>query len=116
MMITRLTPTASAQEPRSAAIDTDGLTAAADRQDVVDISRTARALQAGQMAVSHPAALLSDEQVQVKMGLLGTFMAILFGRQESDQTSPAQEVAQAMLEKPATAEALQILRDNGWVV
>ncbi len=115
MMITQVGPASTEQGGLPVASGTDALPLVADRKDVVDISQAARALLAGQMAVSHPAALLSNEQVPIKMGLLRTFLEILFGRKESETTTPQQDVAQAVLEKPVTEAAIQTLRDNGWV-
>ncbi|WP_130470215.1 hypothetical protein [Candidatus Magnetaquicoccus inordinatus] len=85
------------------------------RQDQVSFSQTARDLAAAHTSISNPAALLSDQQVQVKMSLLGDFMDILFGRQEQDNTTSEQEIASAVLEKPVSEESLQILQQNGWI-
>lgn len=87
----------------------------ADRSDVVEFSPEARALSNGQLAVSHPAALISEEQVQVKMGLLRTLMETLFGPTTNEKKSVEEEVTQAVLEEATTQEALQTLQKNGWI-
>ncbi|MBF0185686.1 MAG: hypothetical protein HQM06_15045 [Magnetococcales bacterium] len=93
----------------------DNLLAINTRQDVVSFSQTARDLASGQLSSAHPAAMLSNEQVQVKMSLLQSFMDILFGRREEAETTPEQEMAAAVLDKPATEESLQVLQQNGWI-
>ncbi|MBF0098675.1 MAG: hypothetical protein HQM04_05175 [Magnetococcales bacterium] len=90
------------------------LSSVATRQDVVSFSETARNLATAQAAISHPAAMLSNEQVQVKMSLMRDFMDILFGRQEED-SSTEEEITSAVLEKPVNEQALQVLQHNGWI-
>ncbi|MEO5340703.1 MAG: hypothetical protein H7837_09335 [Magnetococcus sp. MYC-9] len=114
-MITTIGPTAATRDTAYTTPRNDDPSSPAERPDVVEISQAARALLAGQRTVSQPAALLTHAQLQVKMGLLRTFLETLFGRQETEQESPEQEVAGAVLEKPLTEQAMQTLRDNGWL-
>jgi hypothetical protein len=116
-MIPNIGPTTATRGSRGSSARTDALgTVSEHYNDVVDISQAARDLLAGEMAISQPAAMLSKEQVQVKMGLLRTFMEALFGQKESEKSTPEQEIATAVLEKPAIQAAIQTMNKNGWSV
>ncbi|MEO5349462.1 MAG: hypothetical protein H7836_07450 [Magnetococcus sp. YQC-3] len=117
MMIPNIGPTTASRGSRSTASRADALSTVSDHyNDVVDISQAARDLLAGEVAISRPAAMLSKEQVQVKMGLLRTFMEALFGQKESEKSTPEEEIATAVLEKPAIQAAIQTMHKNGWSV
>lgn len=75
--------------------------------DSVQISQDAQKVRASHMAVLSPALLISEEQVQIKMSLLGTLMEALFGQQESNETTPEEEMVQAVFEKPMAQKTFQ---------
>ncbi|MBF0402235.1 MAG: hypothetical protein HQL90_15900 [Magnetococcales bacterium] len=118
MMMSNVGPVTTARTNRST-VSSSGtsLLLPGDRSDVVDFSPEARALAAGQLTVSQPAALLTGEQVQVKMGLLRTLLETLFGRQEraTAKDTPEAEIVKAVLDEPVTQEAMLTLQKNGWI-
>jgi hypothetical protein len=115
MIISAVAPSWNTQGPSDSSAQNDALLPLTTRQDVVSFSETARNLAAAQTAISHPAAMLSNEQVQVKMSLMRDFMDILFGRQEEDATTTEEEITAAVLEKPVNEQAMQVLQQNGWI-
>ncbi|MBF0161887.1 MAG: hypothetical protein HQL88_06330 [Magnetococcales bacterium] len=115
MIAPTVSPTSPPPPPEPFRLAAHTAPASADRRDEVAFSPEARSRLESQRALSRPQALLSPAQMQVKASLLRTFLEILFGRAESEQESPEQETVQAVLDEPATQEALQTLRDNGWI-
>lgn len=108
MIIQSLTPVTAVHVSLGAENSLDSLQTASGRgeaSDSVQISLDARKAQASQAAVISPALLLSDEQIQLKMGLVRTIMETLFGQKEDNAETPEEEMLQAVLAEAIAQEA-----------
>lgn len=72
--------------------------------------QTGQWAQSSQMAIRSPAALISNEQVQIKMSLVRVLMETLFGEQKDNDSTAREEMVEAVLEEPLAQQTEAMMK------